>query len=96
MTEPRKRLVDATLAALHIKMTYGVSLSPVTIRSWAKRGRITRHPPEGNTRSRFDLVEVDRYARDLSERGLLASRQRGCNTAGAPDRSMSTDGEGPL
>jgi hypothetical protein len=53
VTEPRKRLVNANIAALYIQQTFGIPISPTTIRSWANRGHITSY--EGQ----YDLNEVD-------------------------------------
>jgi hypothetical protein len=58
---PRRRLVDATVAALHIRQTYGVTVAPSTIRSWATRGHIARYGT-GRRGAHYDLDEVDCYA----------------------------------
>jgi hypothetical protein len=53
VTEPRKRLVNANIAALYIQQTFGIPISPTTIRSWANRGHITSYDGQ------YDLNEVD-------------------------------------
>lgn len=68
----RRRLVDATVAALHLRLTYGCELAPATIRSWAKRGHITRHGA-GRRGAHFDLNEVDSYAKRRLDDGTLAA-----------------------
>lgn len=68
MIKPRKRLVDATVAALHIQRTYTLTIAPATVRSWAQRGHITRYD-DGQTGAHFDLNEVDRYVRERIARG---------------------------
>ena len=72
MIKPRKRLVDATVAALYIKKTYNEDLSPTTIRSWARRGRISNYGT-GRTGAHFDLNEIDAYIRKRLGRGDVAS-----------------------
>ena len=68
----RLRLVDATVAALHLRLAYGCELAPATIRSWAKRGHITRHG-SGRWGAHFDLNEVDSYAQRRLDSGTLAA-----------------------
>lgn len=72
MIKPRKRLVDATVAALHIEQTYRITVAPATVRSWAQRGRITRYGV-GRTGYHYDLNEVDAYIRARIARGDVAS-----------------------
>lgn len=61
MTKPRKRLVNANLAALYIRETFGIPIAPATIRSWANRGHITSHDGQ------YDLDEVDARVRSDRE-----------------------------
>lgn len=62
MIKPRKRLVDSTVAALYLARTYGLDISPITIRSWATRGHIARYG-SGRHGAHYDLNEVDAYIR---------------------------------
>lgn len=62
MIKPRKRLVDSTVAALYLAQAYGLSVSPITIRSWAIRGHITRYGT-GRHGAHYDLNEIDAYIR---------------------------------
>ena len=62
MTEPRKRLIDAAAAAVHIKDAYKMAVAPATIRSWARRGRISNYGA-GRAGAHFDLDEIDAYVR---------------------------------
>jgi hypothetical protein len=68
----RKRLVDATVAALHLRTAYGILVAPATIRSWAKRGRINRYG-DGHTGAHFDLNEIDRIGRERVAEDDVAS-----------------------
>lgn len=71
MTAPRGRsrhLVNAGDAVLELRRTYGVQLSPVTIRQWAARRHIGSY---GHGRERYDLREIIEHAR---VRGLLGDR----------------------
>ena len=72
MIKPRKRLVNAKLAALHITRTYGITVAPATIRSWAKRGHITRYDGP-RPAAHFDLNEIDEHVRRRVIGGDVAS-----------------------
>lgn len=62
MIRPRKRLVDSTVAALYLAKTYGLDVSPITIRSWGTRGHVTRYG-DGRRGAHYDLNEIDAYIR---------------------------------
>lgn len=65
MSAPVRR-VSSTLAALHLQLTYGVSITPAAVRKWGERGWVRRHDgPHA-----YDLDEVDTVARS---RGLAGS-----------------------
>ena len=66
MTEQRRNLINASDAVLELRRTYGVRLSPVTIRQWAARKHIGSHSLR---RERYDLREIVRHAQ---HRGLIA------------------------
>ena len=55
----RRFLINATDAAIELRRTYGIQLSPVTIRQWAARKRIGSY---GFRRERYDLREIVDYA----------------------------------
>jgi hypothetical protein len=67
----RRVLVNAIVAAHYIKTTYQLTVSPVTVRSWARRGRIGSHGA-GRQGDRFDLDEIDIYIRKRLGRGDVA------------------------
>lgn len=69
MIKPRKRLVDATVAALYVKSAFRVIVSASTVRSWATRGHIARYGDEEP--GHFDLNEVDAYVRRRLANGTL-------------------------
>lgn len=62
--EPAPVWVDATVAALHLQLAYGVRIQPATIRQWGRRGHITRRR---QGRARYNLLEVVAHA---TARGL--------------------------
>lgn len=66
MSTRTTRLVDSTVAALHLRTAYGVVITPAAVRKWGQRGWITRHDGTAT----YDLDEVDRVARS---RGLAGS-----------------------
>lgn len=68
MATPRRHLVNATDAVIHLRRAHGVRLSPATIRQWAARRKIGSY---GFRRERYDLREVVAHAR---ERGLLGDQ----------------------
>ncbi len=70
MTDRKFPLINASDAVLELRRTYGVRLSPVTIRQWAARKHIGSY---GFRRERYDLREVIAYA---TERGLIAKDPR--------------------
>ena len=59
------RLVDSTVAALHVRTAHHIDIAPATIRSWAQRGRITRYDGPRP----YDLNEVDAFARSRQDVG---------------------------
>jgi hypothetical protein len=70
--------LDATAISWHLKITFGLDVAPVTIRSWGTRGLITRRDPAAGPNGqhpayRYDLADVLRY---LTERGLIAPDTR--------------------
>lgn len=58
MTEPAV-WVDATVAALHLRLAHGIEIRPATIRQWGKRGHITRRR---QGLARYNLHEVVAHA----------------------------------
>jgi hypothetical protein len=70
--KPRKILVDATAAALHLRKAFGVTISPVTIRSWAQRGKIQRWNAD-QPGPHYDLREVQEYFQRRADSRRLAS-----------------------
>jgi hypothetical protein len=63
--DPSPVWVDATVAALHLQLAYGVMIRPATIRQWGRRGHITRRR---QGRARYNLLEVVAHA---TARGLV-------------------------
>jgi len=63
----RKVLVDSLAAAKWFQMTHHVTLTPATIRQWARRGHIRVYL--GGI-ARYDLREIEEHAR---QRGYLDS-----------------------
>ncbi|BBG01571.1 hypothetical protein C8E95_6791 [Pseudonocardia autotrophica] len=57
----RRPLVTAELAALHLATTYGLQVTPATIRKWAARGHFPSHGARGS-RHCYDLEEVQHFA----------------------------------
>lgn len=53
--------VDAMMASVHLMMAYGAHVTPEQIRQWGKRNQVSRLP---RGRYRYDLAEVEAYARD--------------------------------
>lgn len=66
VTEQRPILVDSVVAAKWFHGAHHVTLSPATIRQWARRRHIGVYRGGG---ARYDLREIEEYAR---QRGLIA------------------------
>lgn len=62
MSERRRPLVNAIVAAHYVTTTYDYPISPITVRSWASRGRIGNHGT-GPKADHYDLDEIDTYIR---------------------------------
>ena len=58
--------VDATVAALHLQLTYGAEIQPATIRQWGRRGHVTRRR---QGLARYNLHDVVAHA---TTRGLIS------------------------
>lgn len=66
IAQRRPILVDSVAAACWFRDTHHVTITPVQIRQWARRGHITVH--RGGV-ARYDLREIEKHAR---RRGLIA------------------------
>jgi hypothetical protein len=64
-TMRRVVLVDATMASVHLRLTYDIEVSAARIRQWGQRGLLTRR---GEGPMHYDLREVIALAQ---LRGLL-------------------------
>lgn len=75
MTRPRFPLINASDAVHELRRTWGVQLTPATIRQWAARGHIGSHSLR---RERYDLREIVAHA---AKRGLIALDREKCHTS---------------
>lgn len=62
MSGHRPQLATAELAALWLWVNWEIKIAPVTVRQWAKRGKITSHGRRGTRGGCYDLQEVQDYA----------------------------------